>query len=96
MIDLIAVHFHQIMNSRKTWKLRFRYATQSKEISTKPDLFHVSLMSIIGNDLFYGKLSSTFCMFAQPHQRKAPSTQQSDLLKSKGKSLTESFQLFLG
>lgn len=80
-----------MFDSWKIQKLRLRNSSQRKKESPKPNLFYVSLMSVLSYYLFYCKFTTTLDMFAQPDQAETSPTKQLHFFKAIRKSITKGF-----
>jgi hypothetical protein len=74
-------------------KFLFRSPAEFKEVSAKPDLLYVGLVTALCYYLLYCVFLLALFMLAQPHQTEPASTQQLDLVKAIWETVTEHLRL---
>ncbi len=95
MVDFIGVKSDEIFNPRESRKFGFRYPSKREVHRAKPDLFDVSLVSVVRDDLLDGELLAALDVFAQPDKTESTPTQELYLFKSVRKSVAKSFNLLI-
>jgi hypothetical protein len=95
LVDLVGVHFCEIADARVLGELGARQSTQSKEFRAKPDLLHVGLVIVFGDDLFYGEELRTAFMLTKPHKTKPSPPQQLNLLTAIRKPIAKDIKLLI-
>jgi hypothetical protein len=95
LVDFIGVKSDEIFNPRESRKFGFRYPSKREVHRAKPDLFDVSLVSVVRDDLLDGELLAALDVFAQPDKTESTPTQELYLFKSVRKSVAKSFNLLI-
>lgn len=95
MVDFIGVKSDEIFNPRESGEFGFWHASKCKVHRAEPDLFDVSLVGVVRDDLLDSELLAALDVFAQPDKTESTPTQELYLFKSVRKSVAKSFNLLI-